>query len=172
MIPCRMMAFLLVCLVLVLVGSGSSLAGAEPDWSAPPGEPDPGAAVRQTFARYCVSCHAGLAAGSDEAPANFMNPAAGSRMNAIAQCAERIAFRLALWDWPEALRPVPPMPPADWFAGQGLDPDAWAAGEARAALRVFMAGLLALTGSSSVRVEQTGSLDPERLRPCLAEGAT
>ena len=25
--------------------------------------------------------------------------------------------------------------------------------------------------SSSVRVEQTGSLDPERLRPCLAEGA-
>jgi hypothetical protein len=34
-----------------------------------------------------------------------------------------------------------------------------------------MAGLLALTGSSSVRVEQTGSLDPERLRPCLAEAA-
>ena len=63
------------------------------------------------------------------------------------------------------------MPPADWLRGQGIDADQWAAGEARAVLRVYIAGLLALTGSSSVRVEQTGSLDAERLRPCLAEDA-
>ena len=100
-----------------------------------------------------------------------MNPVAGSRMDAIARCAERIAFRIVLWDWPESLRPLPPMPPADWLAGQGIDADEWAAGAARAALRDFMAGLLALTGSSTTRVEQTGSLDPERLRPCLAEAA-
>lgn len=170
MILRRAIAVVLICAAM-LAGLGPSLADAEPDWAAPPGEPDPGAAARQAFARYCASCHAGPAAGSDEAPANFMNPAAGSRMNAIAQCAERIAFRLALWDWPEALRPVPPMPPADWFAVESIDPDAWAAGEARAVLRVYMAGLLALTGSSSARVEQAGSLDYERLRPCLAEDA-
>ena len=170
MILRRAIAALLICAAM-LAGLGPSLADAEPDWAAPPGEPDPGAAARQAFGRYCAACHAGPAAGSEEAPANFMNPAAGSRMSAIALCAERIAFRLALWDWPEALRPVPPMPPADWLAGDGIDPAAWATGEARAALRVFMAGLLALTGSSSVRVEQTGSLDYERLRPCLAEDA-
>lgn len=167
MILRRAIAVLLICAAM-LAGLGPSLSDAEHDWFEAPGEPDPGAVARQAFARYCTACHA----GPDAEPANFMNPARGSPADAIAQCAERIAFRLVLWDWPEALRPVPPMPPAEWLAGQGLDPDAWAAGEARAALRVFMAGLLALTGSSSVRVEQTGSLDPERLRPCLAEGAT
>jgi len=151
----------------MLAGIGPSLSDAEPDWFESPGESDPGAAARQAFARYCAECHA----GSMTEAANFMNPARGSPADAIAQCSERIAFRLALWDWPEALRPVPPMPPADWFAVESIDPDAWAAGEARAVLRVYMAGLLALTGSSSARVEQTGSLDYERLRPCLAEDA-
>ncbi len=63
------------------------------------------------------------------------------------------------------------MPPADWLWDEGFDADQWAAGEARAALRVYIAGLLALTGSSTVRAEQTGSLEYERLRPCLAEDA-
>jgi hypothetical protein len=166
----RPIAYLIICAAL-LAGLGPTFAGGEPDWAEPPGEPDPGAAARQAFARFCATCHAGPGA----APVNFLNPAAGSRADAIAQCAERIAFRLAIWDWPEALRPQPPMPPpmppADWLQGQGIDADKWAAGDARATLGVYIAGLLALTGSSTVRVEQTGSLDYERLRPCLAEEA-
>ena len=149
----------------LLAGLGPAFAGGVTDWSAAPGEPDPGAAARAAFARYCAPCHA----GSMSEAANFLNPAAGSPADAIARCAERIAFRLGLWDWPEALRPLPSMPPADWLAGEGIDPGDWSAGEARAALRAYLGGLLALTGSSSTRVEQTGSLDPERLRPCLAE---
>ncbi len=153
--------------LLIIAGlwaaGGSALGAGEPNGG--PGEPDPGAQVRATFAQYCAACHAGP---SDE-PVNFLNPAVGTPAGAIAQCAERIAFRLILWDWPEALRPLAPMPPADWLAEQGLDPDAWTAGGPRAALRVYLAGLLALTGSSTVRVEQSGSLDPEGLRPCLAE---
>jgi len=169
-IPRLSIAALFICAAM-LAGLGPGLASSEPDWAEAPGEPDPGAAARQAFGRYCAGCHAGPAAGLEEEPANFLNPAAGSRADAIAQCAERIAFRLALWDWPEALRPKAPMPPADWLREEGIDPDQWAVGEARAVLRVYMAGLLALTGSSSVRVEQTGSLDAERLRPCLAEDA-
>ena len=84
---------------------------------------------------------------------------------------EEPAGEVRYWDWPEALRPKPPMPPADWLQEQGVDADQWAAGEARAVLRVYIAGLLALTGSSGVRVEQTGSLEYERLRPCLAADA-
>ncbi len=151
----------------MLAGLGPVLASSEPDWAEPPGEPDPGAAAREAFGRYCAACHA----GPEAEPVNFLNPASGSPAGAIALCAERIAFRLALWDWPEALRPVPPMPPADWLRDEGFEADEWAAGEARAVLRVYIAGLLALTGSSSMRVEQTGSLDAERLRPCLAEDA-
>ena len=175
MIGRRPIAYLLICAAL-LAGLAPGLASGEFDWAEPPGEPDPGAAARQAFARFCATCHAGPAA----APVNFLNPAAGSRADAIALCAERIAFRLALWDWPEALRPKPPqppqppqppMPPADWLRGQGFDADKWAAGDARATLRVYIAGLLALTGSSTVRAEQTGALDYERLRPCLAEEA-
>ncbi len=166
MIGRRAIAVLLFCAAM-LAGLGPVLASSEPDWAEPPGEPDPGAAARHAFARFCATCHAGPTAE----PVNFLNPASGSPAGAIALCAERIAFRLALWDWPEALRPVPPMPPADWLREEGFEADEWAAGEARAVLRVYIAGLLALTGSSSVRVEQTGSLDAERLRPCLAEDA-
>ena len=152
---------------MLLAATGSARAGHDPNGAGAPGEPDPGAEVRHVFAQYCAACHAGPAAE----PVNFLNPTGGTSADAIAQCAERIAFRLVLWDWPEALRPAAPMPPADWLAEHGLDPGGWAAGEPRAVLRVFMAGLLALTGSSTVRVEQTGSLDPERLRPCLADAA-
>jgi len=147
--------------MVLLTASGPVMAEA-------PGEPDPGAAARQAFARNCAPCHAGEAPGLAGEPVNFLDPPSGTPADAVARCAERIHFRLALWDWPTSLRPKPPMPPADWLHGQGLDPEAWAAGEARAALRVYIAGLLALTGSSAARVEQIGSLDAERLRPCLA----
>ena len=160
---------ILLCMT-VLLGISDPARAAEPDWAAPAGEPDPGAAVRQVFVHYCAACHAG-GDGAGAETVNFLNPASGTPADAIAHCAERIAFRLVLWDWPAVLRPLAPMPPADWLADQGLDPDAWAAGEARALLRIYMSGLLALTGSSTVRVEQTGSRDPAGLPPCLAEDA-
>ena len=103
MIGRRPLAHLVICAAL-LAGLGPVLAGGELDWAEPPGEPDPGAASRHAFARFCAACHAGPTAE----PVNFLTPAAGSRADAIALCAERIAFRLALWDWPEALRPKPP----------------------------------------------------------------
>ena len=160
----RPIACLVVCATVLLGGFGSALAEGAADWAEAPGEPDPGAPAREAFARFCAACHAGPA----DQPVNFLDPPSGSPADAIARCAERIQFRLVLWDWPERLRPKPPMPPADWLRAEGLAPEAWAAGEARAALRTQIAGLLALTGSSTLRVEQTGSLDDRRLRPCLA----
>lgn len=148
--------------------AGLAPVGAAGQSGAPAGEPDPAARVRAAFAEYCADCHA----GPEDEPVNFLNPADGTPADALAHCAERIAFGLALWDWPEALRPMPVMPPADWLAAQGIDPAAWKAGEARAVLRAYLAGLLALTGSSAARVEQVGSLDPEALRPCLAAPAS
>ncbi len=156
------------CVALVFL-SLTAVSPAGGEWSEPPGEPDPGAAARQAFARSCGPCHAGPATGSAEAPVNFLNPAGGAPAEAIARCAERIAARLALWDWPETLRPRDPMPPADWLREAGLGPDAWRASEDRAVLHAYVAGLLALTGSSFARAERTAGLDYDALRPCLEE---
>lgn len=111
----------------LLLCAAALLTGLEYVRAEGPGEPDPGAAARHAFARFCAACHA----GPGDQPVNFLDPPSGSPADAIARCAERIQFRLVLWDWPERLRPKLPMPPADWLRAQGLAPEAWAAGEAR-----------------------------------------
>ena len=87
--------------------------------------------------------------------------------NAIAQCGERISFRLAMWDWPEKGRTKSPMPPESWLRSAGWSPAQWRDGAPRAALRDHLAGLLALTGTSAGRVERRGRQAYETLKPCL-----
>jgi mono/diheme cytochrome c family protein len=129
------------------------------------GEPDPPSAVRHAFAVYCAVCHATPA----PFPPNFLYGETGPSGDAIAQCGERIAFRLAMWDWPEAGRTKSPMPPDSWLRSAGLTPRQWRDGAALAALRGHMAGLLALTGSSAGQVEMRGRQAYEGLKPCLAQ---
>jgi mono/diheme cytochrome c family protein len=129
------------------------------------GEPDPGAAARQAFAAYCAACHASAA----RFPPNFLYGEAGPSADAIAQCGERIAFRLAMWDWPADGRPQSPMPPESWLRGAGLASQQWHEGAPLAALRDHVAGLLVLTGASAGQVEMRGRRAYEGLKPCLAD---
>ena len=127
------------------------------------GEPDPFATARHAFAAYCAACHATSAAF----PPNFLYGETGPSADAIAQCGERIVFRLAMWDWPEAGRTKSPMPPESWLRSAGLTPRQWHDGAALAALRDHVAGLLVLTGSSAGQVEMRGRQAYEGLKPCL-----
>ncbi|MEE9210539.1 MAG: hypothetical protein V3U23_08800 [Kiloniellales bacterium] len=137
-------------------------AGIVPTGAA--GAPDPFAPARHAFAAYCAACHASAA----PFPPNFLYGETGPSGDAITQCGERIAFRLAMWDRPEAGRTKSPMPPESWLRGAGLTARQWHDGAALAALRDHVAGLLVLTGTSTGQVEMRGQRAYEGLKPCLA----
>ena len=132
-----------------------------PDSTAPP----PALGAPQAFATYCAACHATAA----RFPPNFLTVEAEAGESGIAHCAERIAFRLAMWDRPAEARTKSPMPPASWLRGAGWNPAAWRDGAPRAALREHLAGLLAQGGTSIPQVEQRGRRAYETLQPCLAD---
>ena len=58
----------------------------------------------QLFHRYCGLCHR----SPSSAPPNFLW---GDAERQLSQCAERIAFRLSMWQSPAEERPKTPMPP-------------------------------------------------------------
>ncbi len=128
------------------------------------GESDPAAAVRQAFGTYCAACHT----TSEPFPPNFLRGESAPIGNAIAQCGERIAYRLAMWDRPEEQRNKSPMPPQSFLLSAGLSAQEWRSSASFAELRSHMSGLLTITGSSAKQVEFIGGQDYEALRSCLA----
>jgi hypothetical protein len=128
------------------------------------GESDPAAVVRQAFGAYCATCHS----SSHPFPPNFLRGDAGPVGNAIAQCGERIAYRLAMWNRPEKERNKSPMPPPSFLQSVGLNAKQWRSSSSYAELRSHISGLLAITGSSTKQVEFIGGQAYAALRPCLA----
>lgn len=61
----------------------------------------------QLFHRYCGLCHR----SPNPAPPNFLWGDAGRVEQQLSQCAERIAFRLSMWQSPILERFRTPMPP-------------------------------------------------------------
>lgn len=59
------------------------------------------------FVRACGACHR----SSERFPPNFLSGDVAQVRRAVGQCAERIRYRLAMWDVPAALRAKTPMPP-------------------------------------------------------------
>lgn len=129
------------------------------------GEPDPAAASRRAFGAYCAICHA----SGDPFPPNFLRGESGVVGNAIAQCSERIAYRLAMWDRAEDERNKTPMPPRSFLQSVGLSEQAWRSSASFAELRRHISGLLAIAGSSTRQVEFIGGQAYQDLQPCLAQ---
>jgi hypothetical protein len=127
--------------------------------------PGPGAAVRQAFGTYCGPCHG----TSQPFPADFLRAESGPVGGAITQCAERIAYRLAMWGLAGEERNKTPMPPQTFLQGFALSIPDWLGSEAFAELRGHMSGLLAISGSSLKQVEITGGRAYQDLRPCLGD---
>ena len=117
----------------------------------------------QTFNHFCGACHG----GDTIHPPGFLHGEGQRVLDALARCAERIYFRLSMWQRDSAEQAVPPMPPMnglrlahttaqEWRAseslqrltayararitGEGRDPDAVLAGRYHAA-RSCLAGV-------------------------------
>ena len=84
------------------------------------------------FYSHCARCHA-----THEAfPPNFMQGSVEDVKQKMQRCADRIYYRLTMWQVPEAHRPKTPMPPATVSATQT---DQWLNGGALENMRAYVA---------------------------------
>ena len=83
------------------------------------------------FYAHCARCHA----TREPFPPNFMHGTARDVQQNLQHCAERILFRLSMWQIDPDVRPKTPMPPA---AALPAHADQWATGSTLAAMRAYV----------------------------------
>lgn len=140
-------------------------ASLRPTESLPPIRIDPpvthpttGSAVQ--FDQHCGQCHN----TGERFPPNFLHGDASALDRQLNQCAERIYYRLSMWQIPEARRGKTPMPPLAVLATRGFNANNWAHSTQLAALVDDMRRRLHAQG------EQPDSVLArpfEQLRSCL-----
>ena len=113
------------------------------------------------FDRHCAQCHH----SPDAFPPNFLVGDTAQRERQLDHCAERIFYRLRMWQTAEAQRAKTPMPPLAMLPTRGFNAHTWRSSPE----------LAALTEDAAVRIRrQHGSPESvltqpyEGLRSCLA----
>ncbi len=84
------------------------------------------------FYFYCARCHA----TREPFPPNFMHGSVERVKSELKQCADRIHFRLAMWDVLPERRPKTPMPP---LTDVPMHAERWATSADLAAMRAYLA---------------------------------
>jgi hypothetical protein len=83
------------------------------------------------FYAHCARCHA----TREPFPPNFMYGASENVQRNLQRCAERILFRLSMWQVEPDVRPKTPMPPE---TGLPIHAERWATGSELAAMRAYV----------------------------------
>ncbi len=114
-----------------------------------------------SFRRYCGACH-----GSDTTyPPGFLHGGGETILSAVAQCAERIYYRLSMWHRPPERQHVTPMPPVQGLSLAGTTGDDWRRSESLERLISYARELLVENGHDPGAVLE-GSY--HATRACLA----
>jgi len=122
------------------------------------------AEAEQGFYRYCSLCHQ----TNDRSPPNFLHGTSAQVRDNLAQCAERLYVRLAMWGQPPYDRSKTPMPPVPALEELGLSAAYWPDSPELDGLQHYVADLLrSQTGREPV-LEELEARGYENLRPCLA----
>jgi hypothetical protein len=122
--------------------------------------------VLKVFHRYCAQCH-----HEDlPFPPNFLHGTPDRVQTHIHDCAERILFRLEMWNLGPHERPEAPMPPAAALRRLDLSPQQWTAHPDLALLKSYSAGLVASPDGKPVRFETLAANGYDNLRACLPSG--
>ncbi len=114
-----------------------------------------------TFHRYCGACHG----GDTTYPPGFLHGGGETILSTVAQCAERIYYRLSMWHRPSEDQGVPPMPPVQGLSLAGTTADDWRPSESLKRLTTYARGLLVEKGRDPDAVLE-GSY--HSTRACLA----
>ncbi len=73
------------------------------------------------FFRYCATCHH----SNERTPPNFLHPDGAAPAQGVQHCAQRIYYRLAMWQQAPQTREKTPMPPHIALQSLHPRPDAW-----------------------------------------------
>lgn len=133
----------------------------EPATQTTASEPPPDDPLLRPFFQVCGACHR-----SDEPfPPNFLAGSAEQARRTLAHCAERIQYRLGMWDLPPQERPKSPMPPQHAGGLEGTRLLQWTNG----LLPQLRASLLAISESLSTAPanRQLPTTPYYELRRCL-----
>jgi mono/diheme cytochrome c family protein len=119
--------------------------------------------VFKAFHRYCAQCH-----HEDLAfPPNFLHGSPQQVQEQIQHCAERIFFRLEMWDLAPSARQEAPMPPITSLQRLHLSPEEWAGHADLALLKSYTADLVKSQGGKPVRLEDLATKGYDNLRACV-----
>jgi hypothetical protein len=139
-------------------------SGNESDNSATAQQVDPAIKV---FYRDCAPCHR----TSEPTPPNFLFGNREEVRTRLAQCAERIYFRLDMWRLNPEDRPKTPMPPAREFGRRRLTDQTSSQRANLEKLKDYVATLLRNEKGQKLDVDRIAGRSYPQLRSCLAERA-
>jgi len=115
------------------------------------------------FRRRCAGCHR----TDSRFPPNFLAGDGDEVRERLAHCAERIYFRLGMWDLDETARPKSPMPPSSALLQAATAPAQWARSAELERLRGHVAGLLQLERGRAPALDDYLSRGYGQMRECL-----
>lgn len=115
-----------------------------------------------SFRQHCGACHT----AATQVPPGFLHGSEAEVMNALRQCAPRIAFRLGMWLRTDDARIRSPMPPPGILPSRGLDEMSW-----RNSIAFDRLLRWAEMRSGASVVSATGSPSPLSLAKCLRSTA-
>ena len=97
------------------------------------------------FQKYCAECHH----EEDPFPPNFLHGSVHKVQQQVSHCAERIFFRLHMWELSPPVRHEAPMPPVTSLHRHSLSPNEWVNHKDLSVMETYIADVL---------LNQTGAL--------------
>lgn len=131
-----------------------ALAGAHGEERTPP---------LKAFNRYCAECHH----GEDRFPPNFLHGSPVQVQTNLSHCAERIFFRLGMWQLPPSERPETPMPPIGALQRLHLSPVQWSNHAGLRILKKYAADALQSSNGRAPQLWDFIAQGYDTLRDCL-----
>ena len=115
------------------------------------------------FYRYCSLCHR----TNQPMPPNFLQGDLTQVENNISHCAERIFFRLSMWQYDESQRSKSPMPPFTALEGLGLTYERWKTSDELTQLKHYIADVLTQQTGQAPDINAFIARGFDNLRTCL-----
>jgi len=124
---------------------------------------DQGETAMKPFYRFCATCHR----TRERFPPNFLYGDPNTVSANLAHCAERLYFRLSMWQLHPPQRPKTPMPPVHALQAWKLSSEAWPASAELTTLKHYVGGILkSQTGTEPIPATVIAR-EYETLRACL-----
>lgn len=124
---------------------------------------DQGATAIKPFYRFCATCHR----TRERFPPNFLYGDPSTVSANLAHCAERLYFRLSMWQLRPQQRPKSPMPPVHALHARKLSSEAWRDSAELTDLKHYVGGILkSQTGKEPIPATIIAR-EYEALRECL-----